>query len=160
MDMDKLSRYKSRAARALVLLHERQLSDFMPVWRQAYAVRVPLPKTDDPNYASLETLACHVLRAARGYMTWLCEKLDLPDPAINPTPEPESVAAVAGPYLSHLLERWRVPLAQVEDTRLDEIHVTRWGMQESVENMLEHAVVHPMRHAFQLSELLHAARTA
>ena len=42
-----------------------------------------LPKTDDPAYESLDTLLHHVFRAARGYMTWMCEVLELPDPEMQ-----------------------------------------------------------------------------
>ena len=80
--------YRSRAVRALVLLHDEHLRRFLVVWSQARAASVVLPKTDDPDYASLETLLHHVLGAARGYMTWMCEVLELPDPRIRIPPEP------------------------------------------------------------------------
>jgi hypothetical protein len=32
--------------------------------------------------------------------------------------------------------------------------VSRWGEPYTVEQMLEHAVVHPMRHRFQLQRIL------
>jgi hypothetical protein len=40
--------------------------------------------------------------------------------------------------------------------RLDEEHTTRWGATLSIDGMLEHAVLHPARHRFQLEELLEA----
>ena len=154
MPTDQLGHYRSRATRALVLLHERELRPFLPVWHRAAAVRIRLPATDDPDYASLETLLHHVLRASRGYMTWMCERLALPDPGIEPAPGPEVVAREADAYLEHLLERWRTPLQDVEPARLDEEHATRWGATLSIDAMLEHAVLHPVRHRFQLEELL------
>jgi len=53
--------YRSRAVRALVLLHDEHVRRFLVVWNQAQAASVVLPKTDDPAYASLETLLRHVL---------------------------------------------------------------------------------------------------
>jgi hypothetical protein len=35
-------------------------------------------------------------------------------------------------------------------------HKTRWGEDMSCESMLEHAVMHPHRHRFQLEELMEA----
>jgi hypothetical protein len=67
--------YRSRAVRALVLLHEQHLRRFVHTWRRALAASVILPPTDDPAYASLGALGRHVLGAARGYMTWMCEML-------------------------------------------------------------------------------------
>jgi hypothetical protein len=66
--------YRSRAVRALVLLHDEHVRRFLVVWNQAQAASVVLPKTDDPSYASLETLLRHVLGAARGYMTWMASR--------------------------------------------------------------------------------------
>jgi len=45
--------YRSRAVRALVLLHDQQLRRFFVVWNQARAAVIALPATDDPAYASL-----------------------------------------------------------------------------------------------------------
>lgn len=161
--MSGLESYVYRGARALVILHEKALRDFVPTWRRAKQAAIALPVTDDPDYASREALLHHVLRAARGYMTWLCEKLGLPDPGIDPAPAPESIAEAVDGYVEHLLARWRSPLTGVPEERFSETHKTRWGVDMSCESMLEHAVVHPLRHSFQLGELLEsraAARTA
>ena len=149
-----LKEYRWRGARALVILHEKEMRALLPVWRQAVAAGVRLPPTDDPSYQSLETLMHHALGASRGYMTWLCEKLGLPDPGITEAPAPDHVAREAESFLEHLLERWRVSLADVEGSRFEAIHKTRWGEDMSLEGMLEHAVMHPIRHRFQLEELM------
>jgi len=136
------------------MLHEQSMRDFLPVWREAVRRGVRLPATADPDYASLHTLLHHVFRASRGYMTWLCEKLGLPDPGIEAAPLPDVVEREADRYLEHLLERWRTPLADLDEDRLQPIFKTRWGADLSGEGMLEHAVVHPLRHRFQLEELM------
>ena len=156
MPIHDLSNYRNRGARALVLLHEWALREILPAWRRAKASHIQLPSTPDPDYASLESLLHHALRAARGYMTWLCEKLGLPDPGISPAPEASLVEQEVERYIEHLLERWRLPLADVEEARLEAVHKTRWGEDMSCEGMLEHAVMHPIRHRFQLEELLEA----
>ena len=101
--------YRSRAVRALVLLHEEHLRRFVHVWRLALAGSVSLPQTDDPNYASLEALGRHVLSAAGGYMNWMCEVLALPDPGIRPAPDASAIVRDADDYMEHVLERWRDP---------------------------------------------------
>ena len=70
--------YAYRGARAMALMHERSLREFLPVWRRAKAAGIALPQTDDPNYQSLDHLLLHVIRAARNYMDWMCEQLELP----------------------------------------------------------------------------------
>ena len=149
-----LEHYSYRGARALVLMHERYMREFLAVWKQAKAVNVVLPKTEDSDYQSLEHVLAHVLRAARGYMTWMCEKLGLPDPEIQSAPLPETVQTEADHYLEHVLARWREPLAGVAEARFEETFPSRWKTIYSIDAMLEHAVCHPLRHVFQLQELL------
>jgi hypothetical protein len=151
-----LQDYRYRGARALVLLHDRSMRDLLPAWKKALQAGVRLPVTQDPSYASLHTLLHHAFRASRGYMTWLCEKLDLPDPGIEPAPEPQVAGQEADRYLEHLLERWRRPLSGVDEAKFQGIFKSRWGEDMSCEGMLEHAVMHPIRHRFQLEELMEA----
>ena len=44
--------YRSRAVRAMVLLHGEHLRRFVQTWRVAMAVPVSLQPTADPKYAS------------------------------------------------------------------------------------------------------------
>lgn len=147
--------YAYRGARALIRLHERHLREFLETWRQARAAGTSLPETDDPSYASLEALLRHVLRAARGYMTWTCEQLELPDPEIRATPGADAIEAEADEYIDHLLERWRIPLREVAPESFHRpAFDSRWGVPYCIDAMLEHAVMHPIRHTLQLEELM------
>jgi uncharacterized damage-inducible protein DinB len=153
--------YRYGGARAMVTLHERQLRKFLVAWEGAQRAGVQLPESDNPNYASLETLLHHVLRCARSYMTWMCEKLELPDPGIRPEPELAVVAAEAADYVEHLVERWRPPLVGVTEEQAESPTFTsRWGVDYCIDAMLEHAVMHPLRHRFQLEELTARARAS
>ena len=160
MPTHELQEYRWRGARALVILHEQCMRSFLPVWREAVRRGVRLPATSDPDYASLHTLLHHVFRASRGYMTWLCEKHELPDPGIEPAPPADVVEREADRYLEHLLERWRTPLAGMDEEGLQPLFTSRWGAELSGEGMLEHAVVHPLRHRFQLEELMETKGSA
>lgn len=152
---EELSNYKSRGARALVLLHEKHLCQCLEVWRQAKAAKVKLPETDDEDYQTVETLIIHVFRSAVIYLVWTCKNLGLPDPNIKPVPEAGVIEAEAESYLEHILERWRLPLADISDEKLDATPATyAFGRLFKVDAMLEHAVMHPIRHEFQLRELM------
>ncbi len=148
--------YKSRAARALVLLHEKHLRECLEVWKQAKAANLKLPETDNENYRSLETLLEHIFAAPRGYLVWICKNLELPDPDIRPTPGADTIEAEADGYLEHLLERWSLPLVDVEEEKLyNPEYASNGGTHHHcIDIMLEHAVMHPVRHTFQLRELL------
>ena len=147
--------YCSRAIRAMVLLHEEHLRRFVHTWRLALASPVSLPPTDDPAYASLEALGRHVLSAAGGYMTWMCEVLALADPGIRSAPDAAAMVRDAEDYMEHVLERWQAPLREVPNELLETPeYPSRWQTRYCIDSMLEHAVMHPIRHAFQLDELI------
>ena len=147
--------FKYRGARAMILLHERHMQEFLATWREFRAAGAALPQTDDPDYASALAVLRHILRAGRGYMTWICDKLQLPDPQIDAVPEDDRIEAEADAYLKHLLLRWRTPLVEVPPERFeDRTYTSRWGMEYCIDAMLEHAVMHPIRHTFQLREIL------
>ena len=148
--------YRSRAVRALVLLHEEHLRRFVQIWRLAVTTSVGLPSTADPSYSSLGALGRHVLGAAGGYLVWTCEVLTLSDPGVRRAPDAAAMDREADDYLEHVLERWRGPqLREISDEQLEAPeYPSRWGTRYSIDSMLEHAVVHPIRHAFQLDELI------
>ena len=153
--------YRSRAVRALVLLHEEHLRRFIHTWRRALAASVSLPPSDDPACVSLGALGQHVLGAAGGYMVWMCEVLKLPDPGIRPAPDAAAIVRDAEEYMEHVLERWRAPLCDVSSELLETPeYPSRWQTRYCIDAMLEHAVMHPIRHAFQLDELIKALDNA
>lgn len=153
--MEELGNYQYRGVRALVLLHDQHMRRFLEVWKRAKVADLALPATEDDNYASLETLLHHVLGAAARYMKTICNVLELPDPKLKPPPELGTVVAEADTYLEHVLARWRVPLANLtEEQCYEPLFITDEGGVLDLECKLEHAVMHPVRHAFQLEELM------
>jgi hypothetical protein len=51
--------------------------------------------------------------------------------------------------------QWRTPLRDVGDDQLETPeYPSEWQTRYSIDAMLEHAVMHPIRHAFQLEELM------
>jgi hypothetical protein len=147
--------YKYNGAKALVELHEIHIKAFHRTWKKAKEIDIKLPVTDDPYYKSLDTLLYHLLRSARGYMVWMCKQLDLPDPQIDEVPSPEIVEENAEKFIEHLIERWNIPLCNVEPERFeDKTYKSNWGVDYCIDAMLEHAVMHPIRHKFQLENLI------
>jgi hypothetical protein len=140
----------------LVTLHEEHLRRFLKTWRMALAASVSLPPTPDPAYASLGALGRHVLDAAGGYAVWICQVLGLPDPGIRPAPEPSDIIAGAEDYMEHVLERWRnSAIREIADDQMETPeYPSEWRTNYCIDSMLEHAVMHPIRHAFQLEELI------
>jgi uncharacterized damage-inducible protein DinB len=127
----------------------------MNTWREAKRRGIILPVTDDEDYQSLDTLLRHIVRASRGYMTWMCEKLGLPEPGIEEVPDADVIEAAVDDYVVHLLHKWRLPLAAVPEERFHHpTYTSRWGVDYCIDAMLEHAVMHGIRHEFQLRNLI------
>jgi len=153
--MNDFPEYRYKGASALVKLHEIHLQSFYETWKEAKELNIKLPVTDDPYYKSLDALLFHLLRSARGYMVWMCDKLELDDPQINETPPAEILEQKAVEQLAHLFEQWKLPLQNVDPELFeDKVYKSNWGVDYCIDAMLEHAVMHPIRHEFQLKNLI------
>ena len=147
--------YQYNGARSMVILHEIEMRKFVAVWKVAKESKsFQLPVTDDPSYISIDHLLQHVLRAARGYMVWMCENLGLPDPGISATPNPDVIADQVDTYLENVLSGWIEPLKNVPEERFNEVYLSRWKVQYCIDGMMEHAVMHPIRHSYQIENLM------
>jgi uncharacterized damage-inducible protein DinB len=150
--------FKSNAVRSCVELHEVELRRFLDTWERFHASGAPLPVTGDPAYQSPDHLKGHVLRAARNYLTWIGECVKRPATDVDLDADFLSVAQKGRAFMEEVLAAWRRHLASLDDQELaPDTHVARWGQAYTVEQMLEHAVVHPMRHRIQLERLMGAA---
>lgn len=150
--------FQSRGVRAVVMLQMGEMRRLFAVWKKAKRLGVKLPVTKDANYESIDLLMRHPLRSCRGYLTWLCEVLGRPDPRVPDPPDAAQVAAKGAAYLEVLEKAWHKHMAWMPDATLDsnQIYTSRWGAPMTVEAMFEHALVHPMRHRFQLEGLIEA----
>lgn len=155
MSKDELTGFRYRGARACILLHEQMMRQFVETWKQAKAAGISLPKSKSPSYESLHTLLHHVVDLAVKYMVWICEKFELPDPGFQPVPEKDRLEPEVDSYVEHMLQQWRKPLAAVPGRQFYQPgYPAPWGTDYCIDAMLEHAVMHPMRHRFQLLELM------
>lgn len=148
--------FRSRAVRSLVELHEREMRSFLQVWERFVAADLPIPEArGDASYENRERLGGHVLMAARGYLTRIGEWVGRPVDDVDASQDPYEIVARMSAFADDVLAGYRRHLAEVTDQELDQqIHRTRWGELMSVENLLEHAIVHPMRHRIQLERIL------
>ncbi len=153
--------FKSTAVRSCVELHEVELRRFLDTWRAFCASGLALPPTDDPSYRSNDHLAGHVLRWARNYLMWVGECVARPVSDLDPEADLVRIAAKGPAFLEEVLAGWRWHLAILEDHELrPATYKFLRGEEFTIEQMLEHAVVHPMRHRIQLERLMEAASSS
>ena len=153
--------FRSRAVCSLVELHEREMRSFLQVWKRFVASDLPMPETHgDESYENRERLAGHVLMAARSYLIRIGEWVGRPVSDVNGTQDPYEIVSRAEEFAGEVLAAYRRHLAEISNEELEpQVHRTRWGELMSVDNLLEHAVVHPMRHRIQLERILEGSES-
>ena len=151
-----MAEFQSRAVRSLAELHEVELRKFLETWRRFKASGKPMPEAHgDESYASAETLVTHVQAAARSYMLWIREVLGQPVTEPPRIREPELILPRLDAFMEETLDAWKRHLASLTDEQLGPVqYKSRWGELFTIDAMLEHAVVHPMRHRVQLERIL------
>jgi uncharacterized damage-inducible protein DinB len=118
-------------------------------------VRIVDSETKDEDCRSVQTIMSHVVRAEYGYADRMREQFSIP--STRPQPKllshEESLeqleAALA--YTAETLEgRWEMTDEEIKATA---IHAP-WGVTYDVEHMLEHAIVHILRHRRQIEKFI------
>ena len=151
-----MTEFRSRAVRSLVELHEPELRSFVATWRQFVASGKPMPEArGDADYESPERLVAHVQGSARSYLLWVWEVLERPIEGLPLIRDPNVIVPRLDAFMEETLDGWRRHLVPLENEQLaPKQYLSRWGEPHTIEQLLEHAVVHPMRHRIQLERIL------
>lgn len=136
-----------RAARELTAIVEGVSDDEYEVVRD--------PHTDNPDCHSIRTVMTHVVRSGYSYAEYIRVAFGLPGerPAAPPEDRLSTLAGVeaALAYTAGVLDgRWTMSDDEITAVR---VH-TRWGPEYDLEQMLEHAIVHVLRHRRQIERFL------
>lgn len=111
-------------------------------------------ETKDENCRSVYTIMKHVCRAGLGYATSILEEV-LEKPFELPTLQLDELAQVNG-SLDKVFKFNEETLSNFYSIQDDEIYERRfkshWGEDYGLEQMLEHAIVHILRHRRQLEK--------
>lgn len=140
---------------SLTELHERELRAFVPTWQRFVASGLPLPEAHgDAAYENADRLMAHVQGAARSYLLWTWEMLERPIEGLPLTRDAAVIMPRLDAFMEETLSGWRRHMSPLEDEQLSrKQYLSRWGEPHTIEQMLEHALVHPMRHRIQLERL-------
>lgn len=120
------------------------------------------PHTEDDNCRSFQTIMTHVVSSAYSYATYIGQLKGLP----VERPERKAYNSAAA-YSQALDEAFRFTLAvfeHVEDSELEQPDEafkikTTWVQTYDIEQMMEHAIVHILRHRRQIERLLPIVQT-
>jgi hypothetical protein len=112
-------------------------------------------ETEDPDCRTIQTVMRHVVRAGFGYANYIRKELGIPEGRSGA--ELVSVGEVAGEvdamltYMAETLDgRWTMSDDEITALKMQ----VRWGPTYDLEQLLEHAIVHVLRHRRQVERFL------
>ncbi len=118
-------------------------------------------KTEDPECQSVQTILTHVVRAGYNYgvtiRKYLGESIEFyPSNTLNSAKEYQSELRKMFHFNEQLFRDY--PTIKLEEYESDKKIVTRWGQNYDVEQLMEHAIVHILRHRRQIERFLPALK--
>ena len=156
-----MSQYTSRngALGALLDEYEKAIDEFIQVISQAPTEKFSTVldhETDNPDCKSFETICKHVIEAGYYYMEKISKSIDVTiNSELNPTDTPDTVKFTLRSlmvdterYLKRLITYF-----EDEDEFLEYPIKSSWGVQP-LELVLEHGIVHVLRHRRQIQKFL------
>lgn len=154
--------YRSGAIGALMDEYERAASDLKGLVEQIpddEFTRVVDTQTQDEDCRSAQTIMSHVVRAAYGYADYIREQLSIessrPQPRLLTRRESLEQLEAALEYTVQTLDgRWEMSAEEISGVVIK----TRWGPVYDAEGLMEHAIVHLLRHRRQLEKFIWQGR--
>jgi uncharacterized damage-inducible protein DinB len=118
-------------------------------------VRVVDSQTKDDDCRSVQTIMSHVVRAGYGYADYIREQFSIasnrPQPKLLSRQESLEQLDAALRYTAQTLEgKWEMSDEEITGTVIK----SRWGAVYNVEGLLEHAIVHILRHRRQVEKFI------
>ena len=150
--------YRSGGVGAMMDEYERAASEFVRIVSGISDddfVRERDPRTTDPHCRSVQTIVNHVIGSGYGYADYIRQAFSVPSerPSLSVLARTQSLDQFKHmlAYTAETLEgRWEYSDEQVGAVRIN----SRWGVQYDMEQMLEHAIVHVLRHRRQIERFL------
>ena len=150
--------YRPGAVGALFDEYERAVSELLnllqPLSEQSYD-RLMDPDTQDENCRSIQTVVSHVVSSGYSYADYVRERFSIP----STRPQKRLLLrAEAVPQIRMMMEytlqtlegRWEM----TEEEIANMVMRTRWAVTYDMEQLLEHAIVHVLRHRRQIERFL------
>ena len=146
--------YRNGALGALMDEYERASSELARLVEQIPDDDFTLivdSQTKDEDCRSIQTIMSHVVRAGYGYADYIREQLSIastrPQPKLLSRRESLEQLEAALRYTEQTLEgRWEMSAEEISGIVIK----SRWGAVYDAEGLLEHAIVHILRHRRQI----------
>jgi uncharacterized damage-inducible protein DinB len=150
--------YRKGALGAMMDEYERVASELRRLVEQIPEddfVRIVDPQTSNENCRSVQTIMAHVVSAGYGYADYIRQSFSIAStrPSKRLLSHQEAVAQLEAmlEYTVQTLEgRWEMTDEEIGSI----IMPTGWGVTYDLEQLLEHAIVHILRHRRQIEKFM------
>lgn len=158
MKKKNLADYRKGAAGALIDEYERaafELKEIVQSIDESDYSRLADAETKNEDCRSIQTIASHIVRSGYGYANYIRENFSMNVAEIE---EKQIAQAEIGDEIEKMLaytaeifeERWE----ELSEDLTNRFIVTRRRGNYSIEQMLQHAIVHVLRHRRQVDKFL------
>ncbi len=158
----KTPEYRIGGLGAIMDEYQRAVDEFIGILRKVSTnefIEIVDAKTDDEDCRSIQTVSRHVIRSGYRYAAYVLEALkipfDIPDADKMVIENAEQAIAETSNMFNFTSTCLYDANRELVDSSLGTIRfMARWGGEYSVEQMLEHAIVHVLRHRRQISRFI------
>jgi len=130
-----------------------ELKDVVKAISQEDFVNIVDPDTEDPECRSILTIMKHVVGAGYGYSNYIRKQFNGPKPERKANYDwdtPEAACAELDNMLTYTVETLKNKWDLSFDDIVKNIIKTPWGQDYDFEQLIEHAIVHVLRHRRQI----------
>lgn len=153
-----LADYRKGAAGSMIDEYERALGELKALLSEAGAEdysRIVDAETRDEDCRSIETIMDHVVGSGYAYAGYLREALSMnSEPRERKRIDRAEIGGELDKMLAYTTEIFEGRWETVDDETSNIQIKTRWGGTYDLESLLEHAIVHVLRHRRQIEKFL------
>lgn len=161
----KMKQYRNNGAiGALLDEYEKALQELHKVLNtvsQQELTTIADPHTKDPDCHSIQTILTHVVCSGYGYATSIRNSLGenneiIPKKELNTTEDYQKALQTMFAYNEKVFEDY--PTIKMSEKETAKKILTSWGQRFDVDQLMEHAIVHVLRHRRQIERFLQKLR--
>ena len=159
--MEPLS-YRIGGLGAIMDEYQKAMNEYTGVIRTltpAQFTKIVDPNTSDEHCRSIQTIAKHVVRSGYGYAVYVLSAIKkssatpTTDSIVIDTPT-QAVRETESMLQFNTRELYDLNREQIEHNLFSIRFMTRWDEEYDIEQLLEHAIVHILRHRRQIEKFL------
>lgn len=155
-------KYRKGAIGALMDEYERASLELKNLLVQITATdfeKIVDPVTKDEDCRSVQTIISHVINSGYGYANYIREWFSIPknSPERRLLSQQEFIEEsdkMLAYTVETLQDKWEITEEEIIKVKI----IVRWGPQHNLEQLLEHALVHILRHRRQIEKFVEAGK--